>query len=89
MNVIETTKNGNITSYTFDKTPVMSTYLLAWFIGEFEYVESKTNRGIVVRCWTEMGKKETGKFALDVACKCLDFYEKLSKNFIFFLFFDF
>ena len=76
MTVAERSENGNIITYKFDKTPIMSTYLLAWFIGEFEYVESKTSRDIVVRVWTEVGKKDTGKFALDVACKCLDFYEK-------------
>merc|ERR1719419_505925 len=31
----------------FGKTPVMSTYLLAWVIGEFESVESRTDRGII------------------------------------------
>jgi len=60
----------------FDKTPIMSTYLLAWVIGEFESVESKTSRDILVRVWTTIGRKSEAEFACDVACRCLDFYEK-------------
>lgn len=59
----------------FDKTPIMSTYLLAWVIGEFESVESKTKRDILVRVWTTIGNKNKAEFACDVACRCLDFYE--------------
>src|ERR1700753_1433231 len=29
---------------SFEKTPIMSTYLLAWAIGDFEYVEDFTKR---------------------------------------------
>ena len=54
----------------------MSTYSLAWIIGEFEYVESKTSRDIIVRIWTTIGKKSQAEFACNVACRCLDFYEK-------------
>eukprot|EP01084_Bolivina_argentea_P265221 449467_1 len=67
---------SNLKRILFDKTPIMSTYLLAWVIGEFEYVESKTSRDIIVRVWTTIGKKSQAQFACDVACKCLDFYEK-------------
>ena len=31
---------------TFDRTPIMSTYLVAMVVGEFDYVESITGDGI-------------------------------------------
>jgi len=66
----------NLKTVSFQKTPIMSTYLLAWAIGEFENVESKTSRGIIVRVWTTPGNKHKADFACEVACKALDFYEK-------------
>lgn len=58
----------------FVPTPKMSTYLLAFIVGEFEYIEGKTKQGILVRVFTTQGKKEQARFALDVAIKSLDFY---------------
>lgn len=63
----------------FSSTPKMSTYLLAFIIGDFEYLE-KNNRGIkkniCVRVYTVRGKKHQAKFSLDVTVKMLEFYEK-------------
>ena len=36
----------------------MSTYLLAFIVGEFDCVEGKDKDGIVVRVYTPLGKKE-------------------------------
>ncbi len=58
----------------FEPTPKMSTYLLAFIVGEFEYIEGKTKDNVVVRVFTTPGKKEQVKFALEVAIKCLEFY---------------
>lgn len=60
----------------FAPTPKMSTYLLAFIVGEMEFLESKTQRGVVVRVFTTPGKKNQAKFALDCAVKTLDFFEK-------------
>ncbi|MBI2020225.1 M1 family metallopeptidase [Candidatus Daviesbacteria bacterium] len=60
----------------FEPTPTMSTYLLAFIVGEFEYIEGKSGKGKAVRVFTTPGKKEQGSFALEVAIKCLDFYEE-------------
>eukprot|EP00484_Ammonia_sp_Unknown_P001996 CAMPEP_0197023626 /NCGR_PEP_ID=MMETSP1384-20130603/4294_1 /TAXON_ID=29189 /ORGANISM="Ammonia sp." /LENGTH=884 /DNA_ID=CAMNT_0042451869 /DNA_START=21 /DNA_END=2675 /DNA_ORIENTATION=+ len=68
--------NDKLKRVTFDKTPKMSTYLLAWVIGEFEYIEAKTSRDIIVRIYTSVGSKDKAQYALKVAVKCLDFYEK-------------
>ena len=50
----------------YEKTPVMSTYLLAFIVGEYDYVEAKDADGILVRVYTPTGKKEQGEFALQV-----------------------
>jgi puromycin-sensitive aminopeptidase len=60
----------------FAPTPQMSTYLLAFIVGDFEYLEQISDRGVVVRVYTTPGKKHQAKFALDVTVKCLEFYEK-------------
>ena len=51
---------------SFNKSPIMSTYLVAFVIGEFEYVEGRTSDDIDVRVYTPCGKTDQGKFALDV-----------------------
>ena len=63
----------------FGTTPIMSTYLLAYVIGEYEYIEKPSKNGVAVRVYTAPGKTEQGKFSLDVAVRCLDFYEEYFK----------
>lgn len=72
--VVETTA-GERKIVQFDTTPVMSTYLLAFVVGEFEYLEKKTKQGVPVRVLTTPGKKNHGRFALDTAVRMLEFYE--------------
>ena len=52
--------------YVFDRTPKMSTYLLAFIVGEYDYIEDKDRNGITIRVYTPVGKKELGRYALDV-----------------------
>ncbi|PVU93111.1 hypothetical protein BB561_003451 [Smittium simulii] len=64
---------------SFDNTPIMSTYLLAFIVGELEYIEAYTtgkHNGKPIRCrvYTPPGQKERGKFSLDVATKALEFF---------------
>lgn len=60
----------------FSPTPKMSTYLLAFIIGDFEYLEKKARNGVRVRIYTTPNKKHQAKFALECAVKTLEFYEK-------------
>lgn len=60
---------------TFEPTPKMSTYLLAFIVGKFEFIEAKTRSNVKVRVFTTHGKKHQAKFALDTAAKVLEFYE--------------
>lgn len=61
---------------SFAPTPKMSTYLLAFIVGDFEWIEAQSKNGVKVRVLTVPGKVKQGKFALDVTVKCLEFYEK-------------
>ncbi len=61
---------------SFHPSPKMSTYLVAFIVGEFEFLERKTKSGVIVRVHTTPGKKHQAKFALDCAVKTLEFYNK-------------
>lgn len=51
----------------FARTPVMSTYLVAFVVGEYDFVETRSTDGVLVRVYTPVGKAEQGKFALEVS----------------------
>jgi puromycin-sensitive aminopeptidase len=68
-------KGGKVTT-TFETTPIMSTYLLAFAFGELDYLEAKTKQGTVVRTYATKDNVPHTAFALDVAVKTLDFYEE-------------
>ena len=55
-----------LVSVTFARTPIMSTYLLAFVVGEYDYVEDKDSDGVLIRVYTPVGKSEQGAFALEV-----------------------
>lgn len=59
---------------SFAQTPIMSTYLLAFIIGDFECLEGVTKNQVKVRVFTTPGKKHQAKFALEVSIKSLEFY---------------
>lgn len=67
---------GEYEMIKFSPTPKMSTYLLAFIVGDFEHIESKTKNGTLVRVFTTPGKVHQAKFALSCAVKSLEFYEK-------------
>ncbi len=60
----------------FSESPKMSTYLLAFVIGHFEYIEKFTKDKVQVRVYVTPGKKKQAQFALDVAVKSLEFYSE-------------
>lgn len=67
---------------TFEKSPEMSTYLYAWACGEFDYVETTTQRKyngrqLPVRVYTTKGLADQGKFALDNAAKIVDYFSEI------------
>lgn len=60
----------------FQTTPKMSTYLVAFVIGDVRYKEAKTKGGILVRAYATPDNVQFVDFALDVGVKCLDFYSE-------------
>jgi puromycin-sensitive aminopeptidase len=59
----------------FATTPVMSTYLLAFVVGEFEAVEGRTRDGVPVRVFATPGRAKLLGFALDVAIRGLEWFD--------------
>ncbi|XP_037441023.1 aminopeptidase M1-C-like isoform X2 [Triticum dicoccoides] len=66
---------GPIKTVRYLESPPMSTYLVAIVVGLFEYVEGMTTKGTRVRVYTQIGKSNQGKFALDVGVKSLNLYK--------------
>lgn len=60
---------------TFAPSPVMSTYLLAYAVGEFDAIEGKTKDGVPVRVFTTPGRSELGRFALETAIRGLEWFD--------------
>ena len=76
----------NLKVVTFGTSPIMSTYLVAFVVGEFDFVESKSADGVDVRVFTPPGKKEQGDFALEVNIQITYCIRHVSRVHIFFLF---
>ena len=74
--IIEKNENGNIQQVRFAKTPKMSTYLLAFVLGDFQRVSKKTKSGVEVSVLaTKVQKSELMEFPLNFAVRVLEFYE--------------
>ncbi|CAL9734559.1 aminopeptidase 2, mitochondrial [Monosporozyma servazzii] len=60
---------------TFNPTPKMSTYLVAFIVAELKYVENKDFR-VPVRVYATPGEEHLGQYAADLTAKTLAFFEK-------------
>jgi aminopeptidase N len=65
------------TTTEFQQTKPMSTYLVAFIISDFQSISSKTAQGVHVAVYTRPGFSSLGKYALETAVKCLEFYDKI------------
>lgn len=67
---------------SFETTPVMSTYLLAWAFGDFGHVEALTERRykgrrLPVRVYATRGLEQQGSWALWHAAKIIDLFSRV------------
>ena len=70
-------ENGDSLTTTFEKTPRMSSYLLAFVIGELHKKTARTKSGVEVNVWATPAQNEnTLDFALDIAARSIDFYDE-------------
>ncbi|XP_078048992.1 puromycin-sensitive aminopeptidase isoform X1 [Augochlora pura] len=69
------TNQESMETYYFETTPIMSTYLVAIVIGEFDYIEDTSRDGVLVRVYTPKSKTEQGRFALETSVKVLPYYK--------------
>ena len=79
--VVETTTRENAYGeqeriYKFAETPIMSTYLLAFVVGEFDSVSGYNKEGVQVTVYTPVGRSDQGKFALKVGLESLSYFHK-------------
>ena len=74
--VSETINDDGTKSLDFDTTPKMSTYLLAFIVGDIACIEKKSKSGTLMRVWTTSGKESQGQFALETSLDLLDFYNE-------------
>ncbi|KAK6758794.1 hypothetical protein RB195_016180 [Necator americanus] len=61
---------------TFRQTPVMSSYLVAIFVSEFDFDESYTKRGVRFRLWSPPKDKPLRKYGLETAVIFMETFEK-------------
>jgi aminopeptidase N len=57
--------------YKFEETPLMSTYIVAFYIGQIKYSEGESMAGIKIRIFSNRPKKYR-QFILENTVKCLD-----------------
>ena len=75
--VIEESAGPGLKTLRFAETPIMSTYLLAFMVGDLTSIESQytgASGSTKVAVWTTRGKEEQGRFALDTSVRMLSFF---------------
>lgn len=77
MPVVRQQVENNKLVTTFDTSPRMSTYLLAWVYGEMQKKSAHTKGGVEVNIWATPAQPANSlDFALDVATRTIDFFDE-------------
>ena len=72
--VEESSPAPGLRSVRFGETPIMSTYLLAFVVGDLVSVEAEAADGTRIGVWTTRGKENQAGFALDTSVKLLSYF---------------
>lgn len=76
MPLAESTALDGATVSRFDTTPRMSTYLLAWVVGDLQKQTATTKGGVEVNVWaTRAQPVDSLVFPLEVAVRTIDFFD--------------
>ena len=68
-------ENGKLVT-SFETTPRMSSYLLAWVVGDLHKKTASTKDGVEVNVWATPAQPAAGlDFALETAVKTIEFFE--------------
>ena len=77
MPVTESSEKDGALTTKFATTPRMSSYLLAFVVGELHKKTARTKSGVEVNVWaTPAQSEDTLNFALDIATRSIDFYDE-------------
>ncbi len=69
-------ENNNLVT-TFETTPIMSSYLLAWVVGDLQKKSGKTKNGVEVNIWSTPAQPlDNLDFSLDIAIRSIEFYNQ-------------
>ncbi len=60
----------------FATTPVMSTYLLAFVVGDLASIEGRADDGTLIRVWATRGNEEKGRFGLETSISLLTYFNE-------------
>lgn len=67
-------EQGDALVTSFETTPRMSTYLLAWVVGKLDWREATTKDGVIVRTYATRGKGDQLGYSLKAAVECLELF---------------
>ena len=72
----ETEARPGYKAVRFEETPIMSTYLLAFIVGDLRSVGRHADDGTLIRVWATRGNEKQGHFALDTSIKMLAYFNQ-------------
>lgn len=77
MPILEQHQDGNILTTSFATTPRMSSYLVAFAVGDFQRATAKTSGGVEVNVYaTKAHRPESLIWALEHAVKSIEFFDE-------------
>ena len=74
MPIVSEEDGDGVKTVRFAESPIMSTYLLAFVVGDLKCVERRADSGTLIRVWATSGKEEQGLYALETSIKLLDYF---------------